>query len=381
MLPEILPTGDFSIVIPNQKAAFQLAKLYFLSNWSIDSNIIYNEVAQQGLKNMGYRTEATAPGLISCTTTSNIILGSGTSFDSSYLNGRLLNLRTNATSSIEIGTVSTVVSPTVISISGVANAILTSSQYYILKKKTGTITASTSSNIITGVGTLFNTEVALFDDFYDANDNYLGKVQSISSNTSLSLYYNSMTDVSAGVYWLNYPMISSISTNLQTEMMGVATSTQYSDVINTTSPSVQIYFNNTSTDSVFNATYAKLKLTQVSASDPTNSLKNNDSTTIFYSSDVVITWKPQKTKTTQVDITSVVESLSVERKETGEMGCVFSARKQNLIDLGVVNPEKLSNRSIKITMKPRDVSYDERVIFDGFLRNPEIEYIQGINYK
>jgi hypothetical protein len=38
--PVILPNGDFSIVISQGKIAFQLAKLYFLSNWSIQSQPI-----------------------------------------------------------------------------------------------------------------------------------------------------------------------------------------------------------------------------------------------------------------------------------------------------------------------------------------------------
>jgi hypothetical protein len=378
MLPEILPTGDFSVVIPNGKAAFQLAKIFFLSNWSIKSNTIYNEVSAQGFKNMGYRQAFAYTGTISCRTNSNVIKGFLTSFNSTFLNGRLFAVKDDGLiTTIELGTVSSVISTTLLTLSSVSTGLASTGKYLLLPKKTGTITSTTSSNVITGVGTLFLSEVSLNDDVYDANNNYLGKVQSISTNTSMALYYNSMTDVSSGAYWLNVPMVADITTNVQAELAGPATSTQYSDIIN---PSLQTLFNGNTTDSASNGTYAILNLKQSSTSDPTNLLKNNDTTNLFYSGDITITWKPQKTKTTQVDITSIVESLSIERKETGEMGCIFSARKQNLIDLGISNPDIISNRSIKITLKPRDTSYTERIIFDGYLRNPEIEYIQGTNY-
>ena len=377
MLPEILPAGDFSIVIPNGKAAFQLAKLFFLSNWSIKSNTIYNEVAQQGFKNMGYRQDAIAAGVITAATNSNAVTGSATAFNATYVNGRIFVINSSGIANLELGAVSSVSSTTSLTLSSVSSGNVSGASFYIIKKKTGTITANTSSAIITGVGTLFTTEVQVYDDLYDANDNYIGKVQSISSNTSLTLYYPSMTDVSSGSYWVNLPAVADLLANTQSELMGPATSTQYSDIIY---PTLTPLFNGNTTDVASNSTYAILKLEQKSATDPTNSLKNNDTTNLFYSGDVVISWKPQKTKTTQVDITSIVESLSIERKETGEIGCIFSARKQSLIDLGLSNPDILSNRSIKITLKPRDTSYSEKTIFDGFLRNPEIDYIQGINY-
>jgi hypothetical protein len=52
-----------------------------------------------------------------------------------------------------------------------------------------------------------------------------------------------------------------------------------------------------------------------------------------------------------------------------------------MIDLGMTNPEKISNRSLKITMKPRNNNFEEVIIFDGMVNNPSIEYIKGLNYE
>jgi len=375
MVPEILPTGAFSIVIPNGKVAFQLAKLCFLSNWTIKSKNIYNEVAAQGFSNFGYRTVTAEVGTISSSTYSNTVTGVGTGFLTSWVGGRLFSLESDGFGPLEIGTIFSVASTTSLTLTG-SGKFKQASSFTLMKKKTGTITASTSSNIITGVGTLFTTEVAVNDDIYDPNDYYLGKVQSISSNTSMTLYYNSMTDCSTSAYWTNLPVINSVFQNNQVEVLGPANTTQISDIL---PPSLTILGNGTG-QSLSSSSYFVIQATSQSTIAPTNPLKNNDSSFTFYSVDVIIFYENQKTKTTQIDITSVVESLLIEKTEEGENGCTFSARKQNLIDLGMTNPDRLSNRPVKITLKPRDLNYDEILIFEGFLKNPEIEYIQGPNY-
>ena len=375
MVPEILPAGAFSIVIPNGKVAFQLAKLCFLSNWAIQSKKIYNEVAAQGFSNLGYRSVTLEVGTISSSTYSNTVTGVGTGFLSSWVGGRLFSVDADASNPLEIGTIFSVASTTSLTLTG-SGKFKQASTFTLMKKKTGTITSSTSSNIITGVGTLFTTEVAINDDIYDPNDYYLGKVQSISSNTSLTLYYNSMTDCTGSAYWTNYPIINTFFQNNQFEVFGPANSTQINDIL---PPVLTISGNGTGAD-LASSSFFIIQAGSQSTVAPTNPLKNNDSSFTFYSVDVIILWENQKTKTTQVDITSAIESLVIEKTEEGENGCVFSARKQNLIDLGMTNPDRLSNRPVKITLKPRDLNYDEILIFDGFLKNPEIEYIQGANY-
>lgn len=373
MLQEILPGGAFSIVIPNGKVAFQLAKLYFLSNWSIKSKNIYNEVAQQGFSNIGYRSVTPEVGTITGSTYSTSITGTGTGFLSSWIGGRLFTCNADGTDANEIGTIFTVSSTTSLTLTG-SGKFFNGSSFTLMKKKTGTISASTSSNIITGTGTLFTTEVAVNDDIYDPNDYYLGKVQSISSNTSLTLYYNSMTDCSTSAYWTNYPIIRQLYQNNNAEAFGPANTTQITDII---PAKLEFLFDG---GTLSDSTYCVLKASSVSISAPTNALKNNDSSWGLYSADCMIIFGNQKTKTTQVDITSAIEHLVIEKTENGENGCSFSARKQNLIDLGMANPEIISNRPIKITLKPRDVNYSEITIFQGYLKNPDIDYIQGQNY-
>lgn len=375
LLQEILPGGAFSIVIPNGKVAFQLAKLYFLSNWSVESNVIYNEVAQQGYSNIGYRSVTPEVGTINTSTYSTTITGTGTGFLASWIGGRLFAVNADGSKSVEIGTVFSVASTTSLNLTASSQVFYNGTTFTLMKKKTGTITANTSSNVITGVGTLFTTEVAINDDIYDPNDYYLGKVQSISSNTSLTLYYNSMTDCTTSAYWTNYPIVEEIVQNNNAEIVGPANSSIYSDI---SLPKLDVNFDNNG--SLGTSSSVILYLYSQSTSEPNNPLKNNDSVHCMYSADITINFQNQKTKTNQIDITSAIENLVIEKSEEGENGCLFSARKQNLIDLGMTNPDKISNRPVKITLKPRDTTYSELTIFQGYLKNPDIEYINGPNY-
>ena len=63
---------------------------------------------------------------------------------------------------------------------------------------TGTITASTSSTTVTGVGTAFTTQLEVGSNLYNSADVLIGKVASIASNTSLTLSSNSGVAVAAG---------------------------------------------------------------------------------------------------------------------------------------------------------------------------------------
>jgi hypothetical protein len=63
---------------------------------------------------------------------------------------------------------------------------------------TGTITASTSSTTVTGVGSAFTTQLEVGSNLYNSADVLIGKVASIASNTSLTLSSNSGVAVAAG---------------------------------------------------------------------------------------------------------------------------------------------------------------------------------------
>ena len=64
---------------------------------------------------------------------------------------------------------------------------------YVNRLYTGTITASTSSANITGVGTLFTTELSVGDDIFTIDNKLIGTVLSIADNTNLVLKNNANT--------------------------------------------------------------------------------------------------------------------------------------------------------------------------------------------
>ena len=65
---------------------------------------------------------------------------------------------------------------------------------------TGTITASTSSSTVTGVGTSFSTELAVGSALYNSQDVLIGSVSAIASNTSLTLSSNAGVAVTGASY-------------------------------------------------------------------------------------------------------------------------------------------------------------------------------------
>jgi hypothetical protein len=376
LLPEILPGGPFSIVIPNGKVAFQLANLFFLSNWEISSKPIVNEVAQQGFNNLSYTQYPIRTGTFNATTTSKTVNGIGTDFIVDDVNGRLFWVP-GKIAAVEVGTVQSVSSITSLTLVNNSNVFAQSGgKYFVVKKPAGTISFSTSSNVITGTGTIF-TVYGIGLDIYDAQDRYIGKIASISSNTSATLYYNPLFSATTTVFWPALPQINNNDTNGGLEIFGPATSTQYTDIV---PANFQLYNSNGDNAELSLDDTIYMKCFQISASDPTNPLKNNDSSTIFYSIDENFIFSTNPITSTQVDITSILENLSLERTEDGYLNVSFSVRKQSMIDLGITNPEKISNRSLKITLKPRNNNFQEVIIFDGMVNNPSIDYIKGINY-
>lgn len=63
---------------------------------------------------------------------------------------------------------------------------------------TGTITASISSTTVTGVGTNFTTEEIVGTNLYDAQEDYIGTVTAVGSDTSLTLSANAIVACPAG---------------------------------------------------------------------------------------------------------------------------------------------------------------------------------------
>ena len=69
---------------------------------------------------------------------------------------------------------------------------------------TQSITCNTATNAVTGIGgTLFETELIVGSGLYDSSNVYLGTVNSIASNTSLTLSSNALANVVTGVFSYN----------------------------------------------------------------------------------------------------------------------------------------------------------------------------------
>lgn len=68
----------------------------------------------------------------------------------------------------------------------------------VFKSLAGTITASTSSNVVTGVTTKFTTELSIGNVIYDSNKKKIvGTVASISSDTKLTLTSKALTEITS----------------------------------------------------------------------------------------------------------------------------------------------------------------------------------------
>ena len=67
----------------------------------------------------------------------------------------------------------------------------------VFKSIQGTITASTSSNEVTGAGTSFETTLSVGNVLYDSNKKVIGTVAAITSNTKLTLTSRALTAVNA----------------------------------------------------------------------------------------------------------------------------------------------------------------------------------------
>jgi hypothetical protein len=71
---------------------------------------------------------------------------------------------------------------------------------------TGTISASTTTTAVTGVGTSFTTQLQVGSILYNAAGAYVGRVTAISSNTALTLSANASVNVSAAAFKYTLPI-------------------------------------------------------------------------------------------------------------------------------------------------------------------------------
>lgn len=88
----------------------------------------------------------------------------------------------------------------------------------IAVNKTGTISADQSSNVVSGVGTTFTTQLVAGDVLYRSSDNaFLGVVKSINSNTSLTLNNNIVYPAANIAFRTQNALVTGAGTNFMSE--------------------------------------------------------------------------------------------------------------------------------------------------------------------
>lgn len=103
-----------------------------------------------------------------------------------------------------IGVVASISSNTLLLLDVNANMDLTASSYYkVNQNKTGTITCTTASAIVTGTSTLFTTNTSVNQGIYAANTGaFVGIINTITNNTSITLTANAAVALTGSKYFV-----------------------------------------------------------------------------------------------------------------------------------------------------------------------------------
>jgi hypothetical protein len=441
-VPIILPSGDFSIQISKGKASFQLAKLYFLANWSIKSQQIETSSNPSRLPTI-------LTGAISCGFGFTAVTGNGTLFTTEVSSGDTIYWydELNLVGSIELGQVAAVTSDTTLSLTAPANYKLNENSWSKMSPKTGTISFTAGNGAIVGTGTSFLSQVSLLDMLFDEDENLIGIVDSVINNSSMTVTPLPKFSGSSVSFQTNINLYSNRFTNGQAEFFTASDPTS-PDSLQLNYYIQDLFGSNDSFTNNNNKFRIKLQQTDVSNA---SALASTDKGYMFYSLDDVYMLNNAVTPDETTDITAALEGLRIQRSENGDYNLYLDARKQLLEDAGMVNPLVTSNRPVKVTLKPRartplpgtisksgndivgagtgftaflslgdalytqfgvllgyvnqigsgttctvatgntnsyaSISYynepvtSEIVIFEGYLSSPEINYIQGENYE
>ena len=342
-VPIILPKGAFSIVINQGKSAFQLAKLYFRSNWSINSQNINTSYAPPIIN-------PTLTGRLSAGYGSTVGTGLSTLFTSDLsINDRIYAYESITSGSLLIGTVANINSNTEIYFNSPVIFPCDNNLFYNKTKLSGTLSFGIGSTVVTGTGTSFSTQLNQYDVLFDNNDNIIGTVSSISSNTLLYLEnISGLAGTNQTPIWSNLNQYSVKIDNYQVEYFG-QTFPVSTDVIEISSGIVS----STGSTIPFDNNNKSFNIKIESKSSATGATASSDYGYTFYSSDFIYQLENETLYDSETDITSALETFSLQRNENGELSLSMSARKKLLTDLGVVKPEILSNRSIKVDLVPR----------------------------
>jgi hypothetical protein len=111
---------------------------------------------------------------------------------------------------------------------------------------TGNITATTSSNIITGNGTIFLAELNIGNDLYDNGGNLIGTISNVVSNTSAYISSNSLatlTDERFTTYYTFEANVAYVQTNIWYSLGNSAQANATGVLGNTTATNGQGLFN------------------------------------------------------------------------------------------------------------------------------------------
>lgn len=347
----ILPSGDFSIVIPAGKVQFQLAKLYFLDNWSIVSQKIQTSSAPPQLPSF-------LNGTLSCAFGSTEITGTGTSFSTQLSAGNEVYFYSGLTDTY-LGTIQSVTNNTSAYLTQPTEYKLTDSNYNVQGNLTGTISVNKNSSVVTGTGTSFIPQLSVGDWIFTSDGRQIGQIAQEVNNTTVNIFDNANFTYS-GTYRKNINQYSDNFTNAQAEF--------FSSVIPTSADNLSLnYYITNGTNSYENSQLEaglklfnnvndsfKIKIIQKNEDDA-SSTASSDKGFMFYSVDDIFVLKNEKTSDSSVDITSAIEQMSIDRSETGQYTLNFSARKQLLDDLGMSKPLQTANRSVKVMLSPRQI--------------------------
>ena len=361
-VPIITPEGQFAIQIPEGKVAWQLAKLYFKANWSCESQVIETAVVPPQLPYFYL------DGTIAYSNWNNPteVVGTGTSFltdlnDSDCLFAKYGN------GTLFVGVILSRISDTLLTLEDPTSYQGTAEKYLSIPRLNGTISFATGDNIINGSGTAFLTDLKAGDKVYlGSPDFYVGFVDAVLSNSQFTIASPTTFAAGGAKFYKNFNEYSpNILNNYQVEPFGEL---GFDSIPYDFDLGVQIRTSDLD-ETLLGGDNKKFKMFiyQESLEENINYGK------MFYSTDIVLNTLNQKTSDASVDIITALESLNISRSENGDLNLSFDARTKLLVDLGVTKPEILSNRPVKVTMKPR------RLLLTGLISKGASDQLTGEN--
>lgn len=360
-VPIITPEGQFAIEIPEGKVAFQLAKLFFKANWSVESQEITTATVPPELPYILENQTISFNNWVNPTT----VTGTGTSFLTDLQDTDVLFANYGGGyATYLIGSISNIVSNTELTLEEPVQYQATNLPFTYNRRLSGTISFSTGDNIINGTGTAFLSELELLDKIYLSDGTYIGQVDAKLSNSQFTIASPTTIGAGSARFYKNFPEYSIQIKNGQFESFGDLGNDNIPYSVNPPTFTIKTSELQTTGFGGENKKF-KLFLEQTSEDESVNYGY------MIYSIDYILNTYNQTTPDSTIDIVSALESLNITRSENGEINLSFDARTKLLEDLGVVKPDIISNRPVKVTMKPR------RLILTGLVSKGASDQLIG----